>query len=181
MKLSKLVTQYIDLKQSMGPNGETALEIAFGESAIRLLIAEANNQTLVVTFGGGTAYMDKSLQAARSGGTISSDEGVAKAMKLMPKKQVAAGVFSIKNMVQAGLKSVQNFAPPGAIPAPIANFQFQGKLPVAFVMGVEGSGIEMVTFIPTSVVSDVVDLVKTVQSLGASPEGGMPAPPADDF
>ena len=79
------------------PEVRQQIEALFGSGELSLLIAAANDKTLVMTLGGGEAMMGQALKVAAGGGTIGSSKAVAAALADVPTDAMFVGVFSLKN------------------------------------------------------------------------------------
>lgn len=163
--------------QELDDDEKKEMTDVFTEAQIRFLLAKADDKTLVVTLGGGKEFLATSLQAARDGGTIASDPGVARALAKLPSRRVAVMVFSPKNMfdaVQAGMKKVgeESDLPEG--------FAFESSVPMALSSTVQGTTVLGTMYIPSSSVKDIVAWAMAEAASAAetmpAPGGQMPPP-----
>ena len=156
------------------------MKSVLGEDKIRVLVADADATTVVLTFGGGKEMMAKALAAAKAGnGTILKDPGAAEAMKFMPKQTAALVLLNAGNLMELILAGMKKMDPEGEAALP---FQVTCKTPLAIGVGVEKNAAHVAIYVPTKLVKEVAGLV--MMQLSGPMDG--PAEPAkvpggDDF
>jgi hypothetical protein len=193
-KLQKLLVRYIEGVETVGSVTADAIEVqhpdldtmkeddrakmkkVLGEDKVRFLIAAADNQTVVVTFGGSRPFLAEALKAAAGKGTIGTSPGDLAAMKHLPAK--ANGVMllnggNIYDLIVAGIKTM---APETELPP----FKVTCKTPIAMGSGTAGRSAHVVFYVPTDLVKE---LAGVFMMLGAARQAPV-APPVrgpDDF
>ncbi|MGA2266792.1 MAG: hypothetical protein ABSH10_10250 [Phycisphaerae bacterium] len=165
---------------AMTEESKTKLTAVMGEDKIRIYLAAADPQTLVITFGGGQPYLTEALKVAKAAdGKILSNPDVAEALAVMPKNLTTLGLLNVGNLFSVIVKANQTLEGPQAVPP----FQITTQTPVAFGGGVEGGYAHGVVYIPNQLVKDVVSIVKTFTGRGPQtmPSQTMPSgsPPAE--
>lgn len=159
-KVDAIVLDTKKLKEMSDQEKKEMVDV-LGEDQIRFLVAQADEHTLVLTFGGGTEVLSAAIQAAQSGGTIPADAGVAKAMTMLPRQRVAEMILNPKNLfdtIQAGMKKTGE---PSDLPE---DFAFQNDVPVAMNSTFAGTTARTTTYIPSAVVKDVVAWIMAEQA-----------------
>ncbi|MCD4823349.1 MAG: hypothetical protein K8S55_01975 [Phycisphaerae bacterium] len=148
-----------------------------GEDKIRILIAQVDPKTLVVTVGGSKEFLAEAITAARKGGTINKDAGVIAARKMLPRELVRVVVISPDNVfttVQAGMNKMGQ---PSMLPA---DFKFEGKTPIIMGGTVKGNMAIGAVYVPSSAVKDIYNWAQSMMMnmMGGRPGGRRGAPPA---
>jgi hypothetical protein len=141
----------------LGDDEKAAMKKMLGEDKIRILVAAPDNKTVVITFGGSTATMAEALKVAKGGGTIPKDAGVVEIMKFMPKDPLVLMVLDAAHLMAVVRKGAEAMGAADQMP-PI---QITCKTPIAVGGGVIGSSGHEVFFIPTDLVKDIVNVMKT--------------------
>jgi len=153
---------------------------ALGEGRMRCFVAMADPKTLVVTFGGGKAFLAKALEAAQKGGTLPADPSVKGAMKYMPENPVTLAVINPSNLLKLVNEGIQKMDPEN----PGLPIMLQSKDAIAIGMGVDGPAAHAVFYVPSTVVKDIVGAVMSFQMMMAPMGPGPmppPPPPGEDF
>lgn len=149
-----------------------------GEDQLRMMVAQADPKSLVLTFGGSTDFLGEALGAAQKGGTILKDPGVEEAMKYLPDNSVGVMFLSAKNaweVIQSGLKAMGEESD---LPE---DFTFTGTTPIAGGFGYEGTTMSGRIYIPTATVNDMVQWIMLEQAASQRKRmEAQEAQPADD-
>jgi hypothetical protein len=135
-----------------------------GEDRIRFLVASPDATTVVMTFGGGKAFMEQALKTVKDGGNIAKAEGVEEALRNLPQQPMMVLLFSVGNLFDVIAKGSQ------AVGEHPPNFKIATRTPVAFGATASGSSIQVGVYVPTDLIKEVVKMITT------RPEGRM-APP----
>jgi len=146
---------------TMQPDERQQMTQALGEDKLRLLIATRDANTVVLTFGGSTAFLAEALKAAGGQGGVGGQgavpqaPGVAKMLKLLPEKRMFEGVFSVTNLVQAILAGAKHMGvPPDEMP-PI---QMADQPPIVMGGTFEGADVRYLVGIPDGAVREMSKL-----------------------
>jgi hypothetical protein len=139
--------------KNISPHDRKEMAKVLGEDKLRVLVAEVDPKTVILSFGGGTETMAQAIQAAQRGGTIARDPGVAAVQKYLPKERLSEMYFSPKNLfstIQAGMVKMgeKSNLPP--------TFRFKSNLPIAMSSTVNGTSNAAVMFVPTDTIIDIV-------------------------
>jgi len=153
--------------EEMSPEDRAELSTLLGDQDVRIRVAAPDENTVVVTFGGAKAFLAEALKTAgKGGGTILTGEGVAEAMKYMPKNPTSLTLLNIGNLFEVianGTKVMKPDAPP--LP-----FNITCKTPIAIGGGVAGPGAHATMYIPNELIAEAVEAI--VQSISG------PKPPS---
>ncbi len=158
----------------MSPSDRDEMIKVLGEDKIRLLIAQADDNTVVVSFGGGSANLAKSLEYADGKGPVPDSPGMSLAMEHMPSNRVFLMAFSPANLVDVIGKGMQTMDP-NAPPLPIV---INTRTPILVGTGIDGTSAHQSIYVPTGVVRDATGSVMMMM-MGAmgGPGGGPGGPP----
>jgi len=126
----------------------------FGEDSLRIRIAAADAQTVVVTFGGAEAFMAEAIKTTQAGGTILQAEGTAEAMQYMPKDSVSLMFFNAGNLFDVIVNGMQTMAPEAG-PLP---FALTTKTPIAAAVAVHGNEAEIAAYVPSRLVQEIAQM-----------------------
>ncbi len=145
--------------ESMSDEERNMMVKIIGEDKMRILVASPDKNTVVLTFGGATAYMEKALETVRQGkGSVLANEDVRKSLEHMPKNACflfmgnAGNLFkTVGGIMEASMG--QNILP----------FEITCQTPLAVGVAVEGTSTHLVAFVPTTLVKECIDAYKKVQ------------------
>ena len=193
-ELAKVKITYVKAVETVGGLSVDAIEIdhpkiaeldeddrkkltaVFGEDKIRVFITAVDKTTLVVTFGGGKAFLAETIKTAKGGGgTIPADAGVKTAMSAMPKNSQMVMLLSVGNLWQV----VKNALTVLDAPAPPINLT--AKAPIAIGAKVGGTSLHATLYVPSSVVKDIIQNVMAMGRRDAmeAPPGATKPPPTE--
>jgi len=164
----------------MDEKDRAEMKKVLGEDKIRVLLAAADDNTLVLTFGGSNAMMTKALATAKAAsGTILQAAGTAEATQHMPKQPEMLVLFNAGNLTDLLLSAMKKMEPEEEAVLP---FKLTCKVPLAIGVGVEKNAAHMAIYVPTKLVKEIAALAMGV--LAGAKEGPV-APPqvpgGDDF
>ncbi|NLF32518.1 MAG: hypothetical protein GX591_16705 [Planctomycetes bacterium] len=149
----------------MGPEEQqqvrTMLQQIYGQDRIRVYIAPASSDKVVVTFGGGTGFLARAIDAARGGASLQQDANIGRALARLPLKPMTACVFSLANTLDVVRTAMQTFAGPEA-DAMLQGVVVQSATPLAYGAATEGAGMRQAVFIPKDAVSDIYRNVQVI-------------------
>ncbi len=153
--LARQEADAIDVDSSkMSESGRKELKALLGEGNARLLIAQADEKTLVVTLGGGKAFLAAAVRtAAGSAGKLYEDPALAKSLAGLPAKPLAVGFVNARN-IQAIIKAVR--AAGGRKPVP---FEIKSERPFAGALYIKGTEAGLTLDLPADTLSQVVQAV----------------------
>jgi hypothetical protein len=157
----------------MSPSDRDEMIKVLGEDKIRLLIAQADDNTVVLSFGGGSANLAKSLEYADGKGPVPDSPGMSLAMEHMPSNRVSLMAFSAANLVDVIGKGMQTMDP-NAPPLPIA---INTRTPILIGTGIEGTSAHQAFYVPTGVVRDATGSVMMMMMGAMGGPGGPGGPP----
>lgn len=139
----------------MDENQRKIMRGFIGEDKIRILLAQADKNTLVVTCGGGKDFLDEAMRAAKEGGTIHKDKHVLEAMEFMPKNLNTLMALNSANLVQ---KIVDGAALAGSpIPFPLG---LHTKTPLMAGTGNTATSEHSVLYVPTQLVQEFAGMIR---------------------
>ena len=139
-----------------------------GEDKIRFLVAAADKNTVVVTFGGSRPFLVEALKAAAGTGKIGTRPEDAEAMKYMPKKKTAVVLINAGNLYEVIVKGMKAMAPNEEQPP----FKIKCKTPIALGVGQSGKSTHVVAYVPTKLIKEVVGIVMMFAGGGGGPPVG---------
>ncbi len=152
---------------------EKAKMVSFlGEDQLRIRIAAADEKTVVMTFGGASAFLAEAMEAASAGGTIPTGEGTAEAMKHLPEGSAMVTLFNVGNLfevINTGLQAVAGEQ--AALP-----FAISSRTPIAIGVGLDGSRLRGAMYLPNDLVGEGVGLAQMFMMGGMGPRGPQTMP-----
>ena len=161
--------------ETMEEAERTDVKKVLGEDKIRLRVAATDKNTVVVTFGGSSAFFAEAVKAAASGaGKIGADPYSMKAMKHLPAQRQTVMLFSASNLYDVIVAGMKVMAPEEELPP----FKITSKTPIAIGVGTTGKSAHVVIFVPTDLIKDVAGIIMMFQ--GGMGGGAGVAPPMDD-
>jgi len=130
-------------------------QAVLGMTKPTFLAAAPDDQTLIITFGGGSAMMSDTIAAARDGGTIVDSEGVAEVMAELPADPYVVTMVSLGNIGLIGANTTQVIEPDSEfVDWPLADME--NTKPIVMAAAADGAVIHTVMFAPTDVIADTV-------------------------
>ena len=127
-----------------------------GEDKIRIFVAKADAQTVVITFGGSTPYVAQAIKAVTEGGTIPADPKVQEVMRYMPENPFSVLLLNVGNLFSV-LNKAAEVEGVTALP-----FNITSKTPIAIGASASGSTLQLGLLAPNELVSEIVGLVKSI-------------------
>lgn len=159
-------------------NNKETFTTIFGQDAMQILTAKADDKTMVLTFGGGAAMLETALKTAKSAsGDIQAS--AADALKYLPKQRNSLVLFNAANLFQVINKGNQAMGQ-GGMP-----FMIKTATPIALCGSVEGDVNSRITvYIPQELVKEIGGIIMMMRG-ATGPHGGPApapmAPPAGNF
>jgi len=152
----------------MKPEEKAEMIKVLGEAKIRLFVAAPDKNTVVVTFGGGEAFLAEALKASTGRQDLADDPAVAAALRRMPRNPIYVGVFSAKNLVDLIKNGVRVIAGPEALESePWPMVQFSTQTPIAIGAAITNRGeVSERMFVPTATVAEAVKMFLQIQQAG---------------
>jgi hypothetical protein len=99
------------------PDVTNALTNLFGSSELNVLVAAADAQTVVLTFGGGDAMLTEALAKAKAAdGSVATEETATEMMALVPEDAFFVGVLDMKNLADVVGSAAEAVEPGGFFP-----------------------------------------------------------------
>ena len=128
-----------------------------GSAPLRVLLAEADGSTLVMTFGGGERFLAEALRtAAGRAGKLAGSPGVAKAMAMLPPGALGVGLLNARNL-QALIKAARTAAGGQAVAVTIDT-----DVPFAGALHVAGGDLQLSVRLPIETVREVMKVVSAL-------------------
>jgi len=138
------------------------VEAVLGMREVKFMVASPDVNTLIVTFGGGSAMMAETIRTAQSGGTIGSAEGVAEVMAELPVDPYMVGLLSLGNIGKVGAATELAVSDDkGYLEWPLADME--NTKPIAMAAAIDGATLHVVAFAPNDVIADTVSAVMAAQ------------------
>lgn len=161
----------------MRQSGPGQLSMFLGEEQIRLLVAAPDNNTVVITFGGGVPLMTEALKAAKGNGPIASAPETAAALKHLPQDSVGLILLNGGNAFTVAGKIAQTLM------GTELPFTITTKTPIAIGVGIKGSTEHLTLFVPTALVKEGVGVYQKLRTptAKAAPAPGAAPSGAKDF
>ncbi len=126
-----------------------------GEDKLRIFVAKADAETVVITFGGSTPYVAEALKAATEGGSIPADPKVQEVLQYMPDNPFMVVLFNVGNLFSVINKAVER-----AGEGPLL-FNITSKTPIAIGGSTSGNTLYLGLFAPNELVREAVGLAKS--------------------
>ncbi|MDY6913706.1 MAG: hypothetical protein SVT52_04535 [Planctomycetota bacterium] len=163
----------------MDEEDKAEMKKVLGEDGVRLLIAAADENAVVVTFGGSQAFMAEALKTAAGGGTIPAGEELAEALKYMPDKPTGIMLLNVGNLFDVILKGTRVMQDNEEAMLPI---QITTKTPIAIGAGVQANAVRVVAYVPNKLIQEAVGAAMMfMMPQPAMPAGGEPTQGGEDF
>ena len=129
-------------------------KMIFGEETIRMLVATPDAQTLVMTLGGASETMAKTLEVAAGKGPIPAMGGTAEAMRNLPKNSSIVMLFNAANLmdvIRTGMQAA------GAKPEETKMIPtLKCKTPIAFGAKAKGATLHTGFFAAKAMIAEAV-------------------------
>lgn len=146
-----------------------------GEDVVRFRVAAMGKNTVIVTFGGGTAFMGEALKAASGKGGIAAASALGDALRYLPKQRTSMVLFNGANLYDLIVSGMKKMDPDEKAPAA----KITTSTPIFLATGMTGGSAHVVVFIPTKLVKEGIDLFKSLMGGGAPPPAGGAVQPGD--
>ena len=175
-------TMTVDFAQldDMDAQSKAQMKKILGDSKIRIFLAQVDDNTVVVTFGGGETFLKRAIKAAKNGGPIGKDAGVKEAFKALPGKKVGVMIFSPKNLLTVVMDGFSQMGVPVQMVMP---FQIDLKVatPIAGASYVKGNTGMFRLYIPNKLVKEIVlEAIRIQAQMKQMDGGGRRRPPMQD-
>jgi len=167
---------------AMDEDDRAKLTTILGEGEMVVRLAQADEKTLVLTFGGSKGFLASATKEAAGGeGKLAKDPNLAKSLATLPKNRVAVMALNLGNVfkvIQQVSKAINEPAPPINIDAPE---------PLVASVSVEKADVVIAGYIPMSTIKAVAGAWMGMMMGGPGgmpPGGGAPGPapaPGGDF
>ena len=164
---------------NMSDEEKDKLKKIFGSDEIVFYTAQTDDNTIVVTIGGGKEFLKKAVKAAKDGGNLNKDAGIKEAFKALPGKKVGAFIFSPKNLLKVVM---DDFAKMGIPFQMIMPFQINLNVttPIAGASYVKGLTGKFRLFIPNKMMKEFVMQGMRIQGqMNGGMGGGGARPPME--
>ena len=164
------------------------LKAILGETELRMRMAEAGENALVLTLGGGKSFLAEAVKAAKAGaGKLAADPAMVKSLALLPRKRTAVMATNLGNIMTLVAKimaatGMQIQPPPATAIA---------TEPLVASISVDRGDMHIVGYIPTKTIKETVQgammlIMSAVMQQGGGMMGPMPGPgpqpvPGPDF
>jgi len=162
--------------ETMDEAAKAKMVSVLGEDRLRIRIAAADDQTVVVTFGGADKFLAEALETAATGGTIAADEATAEALGHLPEGSAMVALLNVGNLFETIERGMQaTLGEEAALP-----FAITSRTPIAVGVGLDGSRLHGALYLPNDLMSEGVGLVQMFMTGGMGPAGPqtMPQEPA---
>ena len=136
----------------------------WGDDKFRFLIAQVDEKTLVVTFGGGTRMLAEAIKAAKAKANLAEDAAVKPVLARLPRRRSAAGIFNLANAMNLYMYAAVAMGAAGAPP-----WRFHSKTPLAGAVSIEKTDLTFTGYIP-------FDPIREIYETMTRPPGPPPGP-----
>lgn len=158
----------------------------YGEEDVTIRMGAVGADRLVMSFGGGEAFLAEMIKAARTGGPLEKDLNTAAGIALLPRKPQLVALCSAPNLLEFVKKVVKAVLPPDVQPmvsGPVDALQIRVATPITYGMSAKGSGMYQALAIPTPLISDIYqNVMMLMMQMQMQPGGpGQPAAPTGSF
>jgi hypothetical protein len=157
----------------MKPEDRAEMKKVLGEDALRFRVAAVGKNTVVVTFGGGAAFMGETLKAAAGKGGIAAAAALGDALRYLPARKTGLVLFNAANLYDLIVAGMKKMDPEEKAPAA----KITTTTPVFLASGTTGVSAHVVVFVPTKLIKEGIGLVKSLTH-GAAGGATEAAPPA---
>jgi len=148
------------------------IQNVIGKDGPMIRLAAANAKTVVITFGGGTGYLEKALTLAKSGDSpLDADPGIQKISKKLSKNRYMVGYLAVDQLF-AGMRHVMTAMDEDPLPIHFPPL----KAPVG-MCGTGGEGwSQFDIFVPIEVLSATKDAAMAFMGTQSAALQAQPAP-----
>lgn len=147
-----------------------------GKDGALIRMAAANGKSVAITFGGGSDYLAKVIDATRSeNAPLESSEGIQRVAPLMPKERYTLGYVSLQNILKA-VKNVAKVMEEDPFPAEIPSST--PPIGMAAAGGDGWSRFDVV--IPTELIIAVKNAAMMMMAPPPPSQPAMPTPPTGE-
>ncbi|MCD6364951.1 MAG: hypothetical protein J7M14_03665 [Planctomycetes bacterium] len=168
----------------MDESGIAKVKKIMGEDKLRAFIAEVDDKTVVLSFGGSTAFLAETIKSARSPKPLLTAPVSATLAKYKADKTMIMMVLSAGNLMKVVLAGIEAMNPGmgGAIP-----FRLTTKEPVSFCAGLTDKSVHGVFYVPTKLVKEIYQTYQMVSMMRGGggrrgrPGGVPPTMPKESF
>jgi hypothetical protein len=156
-----------------GPMQQQMFSQMFGEEGLRMYLAPARKESLVMTLGGGKEMLSRAIKRARKPKRFLQAEEAPAVLKALPPEPSFLWLLSMHNYAEQINRMMQ------AMPfGPSQEFKLPAEAPVAVSLGADDNTLRGGLVVPAKVIHDSIGLWLQVES--ARPAPNRPAPPASD-
>jgi hypothetical protein len=157
----------------MDEQKRTEMKKILGEDKIRIFVAPAAKDKVVLTFGGSKAYLEQAMKAATSATGTLSDKEAGDAAKYLPpeKERVAIMLFNPGNLFTLVMQGAKAMSPNGE--APPIPFTFSAKAPIVLGAGVFGADEHVVVFVPNELLKQIMGVFTMFTQMRGGPPPAM--------
>lgn len=156
-----------------GPMQQQMFSQMFGEEGLRMYLAPARKESLVMTLGGGKEMLSRAIKRARKPKRFLQAEEAPAVLKALPPEPSFLWLLSMHNYAEQINRMMQ------AMPfGPSQEFKLPAEAPVAVSLGADDNTLRGAVVVPAKVIHDSIGLWLQVES--ARPAPNRPAPPAPD-
>ena len=162
VSVDKVVLSHPELANA-SPDDLQEMQAVLGTTEVVFLVAAPDENTLVVTFGGGSAMMAETIQATMNGGSIAASEGVAEIMAELPDDPYMVMLLSLGNLAQVGVATEQAVDPDSDYIAWPLQYM-ETTAPIALGASVDGATVHVTVFAPNEVIADAIASTSAAQA-----------------
>ena len=155
-----------DIEQSFQDTPE--VQQALGQSKLEIYVANAADNVMVISFGGGTEFLTQAMTAAaQPTNAIGTTPGIEETNQYLPANRLMTGYFNL-----AGLFALAQRV--GEMQGQTLPFAAEGTVPLALGLGTEEDGVLRASlYIPNTMVKDIANIaMQMMMGFG----GGQPQP-----
>jgi hypothetical protein len=156
LRIDAIVIEHPSLAK-MEKSTREALKAFLGEDKLCARIAQTDNNTLVVAFGGGTKFMEEAIKASRGEGRIEQDPAVVAAMSALPKDRAAAALINVGNAWNLLMAAYAS----GGADSSMSKVKLASKAPVAAAVSIDKTDVTFVAYVPAEPIREVLKILAT--------------------
>ncbi|MFB3893345.1 MAG: hypothetical protein ACE15C_15135 [Phycisphaerae bacterium] len=153
----------------------TKMKAILGEDKVRLLIGQADKNTLIITLGGGMGFMKLAIESAGKKNKLEQDAVTARTLTMLPKERAIVALVNISNAWNKGMNMAASMGAIGSV-APV---KATPQAPMAGTVSFDKGGWTFSLYMPSEGLKEVVKCVMnmTTQGMwGGGEEAPMPVP-----
>lgn len=173
-RLSGVDVDAIVITGPMDEDDRAEIDMVMGEPRLAIYLAQIDNETLVMTMGGGSNFAAQAISAARAGKGLDEEDALQTSLAALPENRfftMAISPTNLLSLVQRGMVTVMG---DDANDEQIMALQLTTEAPITVGAAPMGPGVRKALFVPTPLVGEAIPMVMQIIQMieGGGPNSG---------